>query len=71
MPEIISIKQGRGHPKNFTNWYKIKTEEVILKFRVQESIFMNFFLKDRKQKESENFNPCLHQLQANRTADWY
>ena len=24
MPELISIKQGSGHPKNFTNWYKMK-----------------------------------------------
>ena len=24
MPELISIKQGRGQPKNFTNWYKMK-----------------------------------------------
>ena len=24
MPEVIAIKQGRGHPKNFTNWYKMK-----------------------------------------------
>ena len=24
MPELISIKHGRGHPKNFTNLYKMK-----------------------------------------------
>ena len=24
MPELISIEQGRGHPKNLTNWYKMK-----------------------------------------------
>ena len=24
MPELISIKQGRGHPKNVTDWYKKK-----------------------------------------------
>ena len=24
MAELLSIKQGRGHPKNFTNWYKMK-----------------------------------------------
>ena len=64
MPELISIKQGRDQPKNFTNWYKIMknvkfewnlyvhlTEymQVILKFKVQESIFMNLF----KRKEGK------------------
>ena len=23
LQEFISIKQGRGHPKNGTNWYKM------------------------------------------------
>ena len=31
MPEIITIKLGRGHPKNFTNLYTLTNAQFELK----------------------------------------
>ena len=52
MPELISIKQGWGHPKNFTN---VQNKKCWSWVKVQESIFMNIF----KRKESRKHRKTL------------
>ena len=68
MPELISIKQGRGHSKNFAKWYKMKNVKYswvkslcapnwisgieIWSSRVD---FYELFQKERKQKHRKTF----------------
>ena len=61
MPALISIKQGRGHSNNFTNWYKMKSVKFEWKTLIHD--YTSCQKKEKKKKKKKE--------KKNSTAHWY
>ena len=74
MPEIIVIKQGRGHPKNFTNLYRHSREIFVFTklydFEVLSATveFNELFFFQKEWQQEAHFDYCQRPFQAGSTA---